>query len=517
MNLNRQFLFGALTGVGGLTLKTILNIVVYPAILSSLGGTKFGLYVLLLGLVELLIAMDLGFTSGLNQRLSTSHAKEDPEETRQFLSTGLVLYLIITALVLMTTFLVPNIPHFLNIDANLIDVATFCFYIIVMEGALTLFQGYFAAVLQSKCKYQCVNTSETLYYFISNGGIFILLSMGMGLKEITILRFAAAIVKFALVFYHCVRTQPGSLDFTYFNLEKAKNLLQISMHSLVKNVSDIVAGRLDLIIISKFLTLQDVGLYAFTYRFLNLAAEFPVQFSAGVYPIFTRLYVLKEQVKSRLLFLRLSSVLYLGINFLVLILLFFYIDLFHFFAKENINLAASWPVFLLAIPGVISATLYLPANHFLFAAGRHRYVSTCSVFMAVAKVTACVTLVKLYGLPGVVLSTILVRCTFHQLVIIRKACQDLSISLLEYMRDVHLKIIPPVLAAALIIWLIKSSGLFTKSLFLNLLFCTSTSFSVGFAIWFMTTASDFEMEYVTAFLTKIRTQLRKPKTLETPS
>ena len=38
MNLNRQFLFGAITGIGGLALKTVLNIAVYPVILSAMGG-----------------------------------------------------------------------------------------------------------------------------------------------------------------------------------------------------------------------------------------------------------------------------------------------------------------------------------------------------------------------------------------------------------------------------------------------------------------------------------------------
>jgi len=517
MNLNRQFLFGAVTGIGGLALKTVLNIAVYPVILSAMGGRQFGLYMLLLGIVELLIALDLGFTSGLTQRLSTAYAREDHDETRQFLSTGVVLYLIITAVVLLCLVIVPGMPHFLNIDADLTSLATYCLYVVILEGALTLFQGYFAAVLQANCKYQCVNTSETVYYLISNGGIFLLLYWGMGLKEITVLRLAAAVIKFIMIFVHCVRTQPGCLNFGYFNFEKTKDLLQISIHSMIKNVSDIVAGRLDLIIISKFLSLQDVGLFAFTYRFLNLAAEFPVRFSAGVYPLFTRLHVLKEDAKTRLLYIRLSSALYLGINMAVLLLLVFYVDLFKFFAKENIDLAASWPIFLLAIPGVVSASLYLPANHFLFAAGWHRYVSISSVFMAVAKLTASIVLVKLYGLPGVVLSTILVRVTFHQLVIVRKACQEMAIPLLEYIRDVHVKMILPILTIGLTLWFTKNSGLFSKSLFLNIIFCSSLAFSLGAVVWFLLTASGFEIEYLKRYLAKIRGILAKNSALETSS
>jgi len=284
---------------------------------------------------------------------------------------------------------------------------------------------------------------------------------------------------------------------------------------MIKNVSDIVAGRLDLIIISKFLSLQDVGLFAFTYRFLNLAAEFPVRFSAGVYPLFTRLHVLKEDAKTRLLYIRLSSALYLGINMAVLLLLVFYVDLFKFFAKENIDLAASWPIFLLAIPGVVSASLYLPANHFLFAAGWHRYVSISSIFMAVAKLTASIALVKLYGLPGVVLSTILVRCTFHQLVIVRKACQEMAIPLMEYIRDVHVKMILPILTVGLTLWFTKNSGLFSKSLFLNIIFCSSLAFSLGVVVWFLLTASGFEIEYLKRYLAKIRGILAKNSALET--
>lgn len=515
MNLNKQFLFGALTGIGGLGLKTVLNIVVYPVILSSLGGTKFGLYVLLLGIVELLIALDLGFTSGLTQRLSTAHAHEDLDETRQFLSTGLVLYLVITALVLMTSFFVPGMPHFLNIDANLTEVATFCLYIIIIEGALTLFQGYFAAVLQANCKYQCVNTSETLYYLISNGGIFVLLYFGMGLKEITMLRLAAAVLKFGMIFLHCVRTQPGSLDFKYCNLEKAKKLLQISIHSMIKNVSDIMAGRVDLIVISKFLTLQDVGLYEFTFRFLNLAIEFPAKFAAGVYPIFTRLHVKKEIEQSRLLFIRLSSILYLGINMTILLLFLFYKELFMFFARGHIRLEESWPIFLLGAPAIIHAALYLPANHYLFASGQHRYVSFWSIIMAIAKLASCIILVKLYGLPGVVLSTIVIRCPFYQFVIIQKACKDLAISLIDYFRDVHLKMALPVSAIALILWLVKTSGLFSGSLFLNLLACSSLAFTAGFIIWFLTTASEFETKYISNFFEKFNKKFFKNRLLNT--
>jgi len=504
MNLNRHFLLGAITGIGGLTLKTILNIIVYPAILSGLGGTQFGLYVLLLGIVELLIALDLGFTSGLTQRLSTTHAKENLTETQQFLSTGLILYLCITVIVLLNLFIVPYLPGFLNIDKNLIQITIFCLYFIILEGALTLFQGYFTAILQANCRYQCVNTSETVYYLISNGGIFILLYLGMGLKEITLLRLTAAIIKFFMIFIYCLKTQPGVLDFSKFSLEKTKDLMQISIHSMVKNVSDILAGRMDLLIISKFLTLKDVGLFAFTYRFLNLAAEFPIRFTAGVYPIFTRLHVLKQVEKSRLLFIRLSSLVYFGINFMVLLLIFYYAELFKFFAKENIDFAASWPIFLLAIPPIITSSLYLPANHFLFASGKHKYISATSSLMALAKVVTTVLFVKLFGLCGVVISTILVRCTFHQFVIIRKTCQYLYISLKEYLVEIHCKMILPVLITSLSLWVLKELCLQNQNLVVQLALSSIISFMLGFVIWFYTTASEFEFEYIRSYIQKIQ-------------
>jgi hypothetical protein len=231
--------------------------------------------------------------------------------------------------------------------------------------------------------------------------------------------------------------------------------------------------------------------------------------------LFTRLHVLKEDAKVRLLFIRLSSALYLGILMAVLLLTIFYVDLFKFFAKENIDLAASWTIFLLAIPSVVSASLYLPANHFLFAAGWHRYVSISSIFMAIAKLTTSIMLVKMYGLPGIVYSTILVRLTFHQFVIIRKACQEMFIPMLEYFREVHLKMILPVLVTALVLWLTKISGLFGKSLFLNIVFCSSLAFSLGGIVWFMMTASNFEVDYLKRYLAKIRGVFSKTSTLET--
>jgi len=97
-----------------------------------------------------------------------------------------------------------------------------------------------------------------------------------------------------------------------------------------------------------------------------------------------------------------------------------------------------------------------------------------------------------------------VRCTFHQFVIIRKTCQYLYISLKEYLVEIHCKMILPVLITSLSLWVLKELCLQNQNLVVQLALSSIISFMLGFVIWFYTTASEFEFEYIRSYIQKIQ-------------
>ncbi|MEB3287280.1 MAG: oligosaccharide flippase family protein [Vampirovibrionales bacterium] len=512
-NMGRRFFLGATTGVIGLGIKTLLNIIVYPYILQTLGVEQYGLYVLLLNIADLIILMDLGLTSGIIQRLSTFKAAQENnpdcavsrQATHQLLSTGLVLYAVLAILSFLIAFsLVPLVPNFFNLNAELSAIASFTLYIVLLESALTLFQGYFASVLMSHNLHQWVNTGESLYFITANGCIFILLHMGYGLREIALLRLGAATIKFLLVFSHAVRHEPDCIKPTYFNFHKAIDLLKVSVHAMIRTVSDIFANRMDLIIIGRMLSLRDVATLEFVYRFFNIILQIPTQITLGIFPVFTRMIALGNHTQARLVFLRLSCFLQVIVSILIAVLCIFYPEIFKFFSGGRIDYQATIPLLILAIPGVISTAVYLPASHYLFAAGRFKLISGGSVFIAILKVVLVLMLIKPMGLLGVVLSTFIIDIIYHQILLIRQSCKDLSIGFWEYSKDVHLINIPVLLAATAAIYGLKQAfALMSLHPMLQAVLATFIMLPAAMIAWFLMSATQEEKAICQTALSRV--------------
>lgn len=509
---SKKFVLGATTGVAGLAIKTILNIIVYPFILHTLGIDHYGLYVLLLNIVELVILMDLGLTSGVVQQLSTFHALEGQdqdakENVRQTLSVGLILYAAIALVSLCVCFsLIPFVPGFFNLSPELSAIASFCLYVILIESSITLFQGYFSSVLMSHHLYQWVNTSETIYFIIANGGIFVLLHLGYGLQEMALLRLGAAVLKFLLVMFHAVRIEPDCIKPVYFNVKKAVDILKISVHAMIRTISDIFANRMDLVLIGRMLTIRDVAVYEFVYRFLNIIMQIPMHVSAGIFPIFTKLRTLQDDEKTKLLLLRLSCFLFFCVTLMVSVLAVFFKEIFAVFSGGRMSYEETFPLLLIAIPAIVSSAAFLPASHYLFAAGRFRLITVSSTSAALFKLVMVLLFIKQWGLTGVIISTFIMDMVYHQIIMVREACKSLSIGATEYIRSVYFINIPSFIVSFLVILQLKNVPYLESQHPLAHAFLTAVIATiVGVTAWFLTTASSWEKEQAS----QLKHQLKK--------
>ena len=517
MSTSKNFVLGVSTGIAGIGIKTLLNILVYPYVLRKLGIEKYGLYVLLLNLVDLIVLMDMGLTSGIIQSLSSARAKLADEEAKQILSGGLILYSLLACLSFLICFsLIPHISAFFGFSHEITIIATFCLYVILLEGTLTLFQGYFSAVLIAHTRYQWVNTSESLYFLISNGGIFVLLHLGYGLQQIALLRLGSAVIKFILIFFHAVRIDADCIKPFFFNLKKSIEVLKISLHAMVRTVSDIFSSRMDLILIGRFLSLPAVAMQEFIYRFLNLVMQLPIQVANTVFPVFAILKASQDNANARLLFLRLSCFINFSVILLLSILCFYYHDIFTFFSGGRISFEKSVPLFILALPGIISMSLSFPASQYLFAVGKFRLITTSCTITSLLRFVMVILLIHRYGLIGVIFSTLAMSLVYHQILLIRSTCKDLSIGLIHYVSQVYFLILPALLVSLSGIYLLKQAQQITPiHPMAQPLITAAIVIPAGYLIWYFTTASRQERDLVKKTVHRISRKLLTGRELET--
>lgn len=505
MSASKNFLLGATTGVVGLAIKTVLNIIVYPVILQKLGVERYGLYVLLLNLADLLVLMDLGLTSGMIQRLTSLRAKKKDQEAREVLSVGFISYLTL-ALVLFTGcfFALPVVPQFFNLNAEMSSVALFCLHLVLAEASLTLFQGYFASVLMSHSLYQWVNTSESLYFMLANGSIFLLLGMGYGLREMIMVRLAASVLKFSLVFFHAVRIDRACIQPYFFSFEKMIDLMKVSFHAMVRTVSDIFANRMDLVIIARFMDMRSVAVFEFVFRFLNIIMQVPFHLTTAIFPVFTKLSAEKNLNQSRFVFLRISNFILFVVSVPIAILCFFYPEVFHFFSGGRMSYQETLPLLAFAIPGMISYAVSMPANHYLYGAEQFKLITVSSVSSACLKIVLAFLLIHRFGLLGIIIAGLAMDAVQHQIILIRKTCEMLSVGFKEYFYKTYITNIPALALALGLIYTLKVLPVFQSvHIIAHLSVVTAVTIGLSGIVWFLTTGTAVEKDMVYSVFSKV--------------
>jgi O-antigen/teichoic acid export membrane protein len=150
------------------------------------------------------------------------------------------------------------------------------------------------------------------------------------------------------------------------------------------------------------------------------------------------------------------------------------------------------PVLFVAVPCILSGVLQMPASAWLFTWGHQNFLTGTSIVAAIANLILSVILVQHFGIVGVALGTFIPQLIQHQFGLIRKTCQELHISFLQYMRAVHGAILIPLVAS--ILW-VQGWHPIIDNFIKPLVPISLISFSaalLGSALWFRLTATPAE-------------------------
>lgn len=492
--IGQRSLFGMLTGAGSVIVKTGLNILLIPVLISQLGLDAFGLYILLIAIYEVAILLDLGAADALVTLLGS---KTDSDLTRRdYLKVGNLLLGSLAILFLLAGLgIAPWFPTLFHIDTQLQAVAQTGFLLILVEAALTLYSCYSRSVLLARCAHQWSNLADVIYSLIANAGALIALLYGGDLVAVLALRLAGTLVRIVLMTVQTHRIDPYAFfPKTPFSLPAAKEVVRLSSHAMMINFSIIVSHKIDDIIIARFLPISAVGIYEIVFRFLGVIIQICLKINEGVYPLFTRLGALRQTDEARQLFLRMSCFLNFGACLMMVLIVSFYGELFLIFSAGKVPIDQTIPILLVAVPCVLSGVLQMPANALLFTWGQQRFLTVTSVLAALANLILSVILVQTLGIPGVALGTLIPQLIQHQWGLIGMSCRTLDISFTQYIKAVHGAILTPLAVSFLWIQLWRFTVDLSTFKLLPISLISLTAMLIGGFLWFKLTATPIERQ-----------------------
>jgi O-antigen/teichoic acid export membrane protein len=455
MNLATRFVLGIFTGAFSVVLKTVLNMATVPLLLSSLGPTPYGLFVLLINLLELALLLDMGFSEGTIKLLGEAHGKNDTQTTHQILGTSKWLYL---GLALFAQLLgwgfKPLFIAWFNLPADLVPAAELGLTIIFAEISVGLLLSFCRAILNSHSLQVWNNLTDSMYHIMGNGiGLTVLLTTPWGIPGFLAARLAAAVLRLLILGVQVLKLEPELLVYKW-HTPALRKLFSLSVHALLINFSIFVSHCMDQFVIARFLPLAKVAHFEIVFRCLAVVSQLGSKVCEGLMPLFARLSVntQTDNQKPRTLFLKMSFVNNAVTCLLLLMISLHFPLLFNGFSSGKLNLNESMPVLWVAIGIFWSGALQLPASYYLYSSGHHRFLTYTSITTALCNLALSLALVKPMGIVGVALGTLIPNVIQHQLFLIPKVRQVLNISVGEYARNIHWAVGLPLLSAGLFTW-----------------------------------------------------------------
>lgn len=287
------------TGAGSVLVKTGLNILVIPVLLAHLGLDVFGLYMLLIGLLEISMLLDLGLTDATITLLGGPAQAQG--NSRAYLKVAQSMFGLLALLLLGAGLAVsPWFSEWFHISDALAPMARLAFLLMAVEIFLTMIGCYFQAVLMAHCSHQWVNVSETLYYLISNVGALLLLFAGFGLPAVLTLRLVAAVLRLILMMVQTVKVEPFALlPKAPFQKPVFREFTNLGFHAMMINLGIIISHKIDVVVIALFLPLRFVGIYEIVFRFLGITIQICLKLSQMAYPLFARMAAMAQPDEAR--------------------------------------------------------------------------------------------------------------------------------------------------------------------------------------------------------------------------
>lgn len=495
--MGKRFFMGMLSGAGSVAIKHLLNILLLPVLIHSLGVELFGLYMLLVGIQELCLLLDLGFTDAVVKLLSATHEGMDTSRYPKIMKIGQVLFLSISLLVLIAGLISATFfPAWLHINPDLHPLSQVALALIILEGAVTLYVTYYRAILLSHCLHQWNNVGDTLFNLIGIGLGAGLLVSGYGLIGLLLARLTGALMRAAIVVVQALKVEPQALwPKAQLEISILKDLTGLTFHAMMVNISVIVSHKLDTLVIAAFLPLTAVGFYEIVFRLLGSILQLCMKICDGVFPMFARLMAASNTAGARQLFLRMSSFNNVLVGALMILIVGFYPEVFAFFSAGRMSIEPTLPILAIAVPIIWSSALQIPACYFLYTADRQRYLTLSSLITAGCNLILSLILVQPLGIVGVALGTLIPQVIQHQLSLIPESCRTLNVSLEEYLKAVHLKALLALALLGFSVWLLKPLALLAPIPIIPIAILGGLLFSGVLFLWFTWTASEQEKSF----------------------
>jgi len=399
----RKYSFQLFVSYIQMTISIIIPILLTPYMTEKLGSEMYGLWVLLSSIMVYFALSGLGFSTTLLKEISKN---PDQETTNRYINTvlGFSLFMIIISSLVFVLILM-NLDTLFIMSDTIIVSAKITFSIIYAIFVTGFMLSVFSTLLFAKGLLHIQSYIGIVQSIIAALLMGIVLYFGYSIVEIALVNLLVIMLS-SLTTYMIVRKKVAfQIDKKYFDLKLLREMLTPSLHYLFISVGALIVLYSDNIVISSFLGLSYVAVYAIGYKLVDVSQKLLFKVVDIMIPDVAKMYGNHEYEKV----LRLHNKMLLVSTTLGLfgygILFFWGVDIIELWVGKEFTISTDiFRVFVLF--GLWHTWVHVSAI-FIVAMGIHKETSYMGMLDAILNVVLSIVLLQYYGLLGVALGTLI--------------------------------------------------------------------------------------------------------------
>ena len=406
-----------------------------PFLVSHLGESDYGLWILIVSISGSLYIFDLGFTEAITRFIGDSLNKKKYDRTNQVISTALLIYSLLAGVIVVATLIIVFFSdHFVEQKNNLVLIQI----LIAITGCTLALQfpfKAFAGIAVTNLRHDLLSTSRITNKLLTVSVTVYLVINGHGLITIALIGFASSQLG-GWLFLVIARYLFKEMKISSKSISKPLfwDIFHFSKWTFLIDFSRILKQRMDLFVIAAYLSSSILTNYYVALRLVEYSMQFLTTATNFTTPLFIKYNAENDtqQIIEKLCVFSRLNLLLVGSSFGF----FFHCGqrLITLWMGKEFDSATAYQVLLILMLGRALGYITTPAGSVLIAGSKPKILSiigVCETIVSVFLIFLFVAGFK-FGVIGAALGLSLSFVITRIAAIPYFSCKHLSISLFSY-------------------------------------------------------------------------------------
>lgn len=265
MRISHRLVLNTITTWTALAVNVIVSFILVPFLLFHIGIEGYGLIALTWALISFSIFADFGISTSLSRNLSEQIARKNTLRFNEFLSSGLIISLIIGLTLALTSILFAS--HLSDLfNVSIAGKPRAIFLIHYFAGPvifISFINPIFASILSSNNRFDLINAIDTGTSILRGLSILLVLSLtDTGIYGWVCVSLASRLISLTLLYMASRRVWHGfHIHLRYIKIDALKNLFSTGRYIFLQQISWFFKFKINPIILSVFLGPAAAALY----------------------------------------------------------------------------------------------------------------------------------------------------------------------------------------------------------------------------------------------------------------